>query len=280
MDTTETAWLADGISLQTFAMNIITLGVTRNSVPQFLGDNSQIAYRRRALWTPKVADERPWAPAMWVRASNSDGVIPTTHIDKMAAIYSNLRALRGLFWKPNGAPITLTKKWYELGPTIISVDAQACLVGGLEPTFTGPYKCALIADLNLPDPYFYGEEDTQTVPKQTTPWTSWTGLGDTATQRVTLEFVGPLVNPTLTLSDPIPDIWISLGTNIATGDKITVDCDLYTAVRDSDEANMIGVVTNSGSRSWMLVQPGENTMQLIADSGSGHVVVRYRPAYL
>lgn len=277
-NTTDTFWEVDGQSLQTYAWNIVTLGDGRDGVPGFRGDNSVVAYRRGANWRQKVPEQRVITLGMWVQGSNSDGAI--TGMGERAQYHANLRALKALFWKDFGAQVNLTKKWVHTdGTTIKSATAKAEFVGGLEPSMTTRFSAAVTVDLLLADPFFYGAEVTQSIPYQPTPWTVFNAEGDAITNKVNLEFNGALTNPTLTLAEPIPDVYVTVGSTIAGGAKITLDCDAYTAIRNTDSANMIGAISHSGSRSWMYVRPGANTMLLTGAAGSGTCSVKYQPAF-
>jgi hypothetical protein len=277
-NSTTTYWDVDGTSLQTYAQNIETLGGSRDGLPTFRGTNSEIAYRRGALWHAKTPEQRIVSLGFWVQGTDSNGAV--TGMGEKAQYAANMRAIKSLVWKDFGAQINLTKRWLHTdGSTIKSATALAEFAGMTDPVMVGPYASRFVLDFLLADPYFYAAEVTQAVPYQPTPWTSFTAEGDVITNRVTLEMNGPLTNPTLTLSDPTPDIFVTLGVTVAGADKVTLDCDMYTAIRTSDSANLIGSVTHSGSRNWMYVRPGTNTMLLTGSSGSGNCSVKYRPAY-
>jgi len=274
----DTYWEVDGTSLQTYAMNISTLGGGRDSVPTWRGDNSEVAYRRGGSWRQKTPEQRVITLAMWVQGTDSNGNV--TGMGQRAQFRENIRAIKQLFWNDRGVEVALKKKWLHTdGTTVKSATAQAQLVNDLAYDMQGEFSAVIAVDLLLADPFFYGVEVTQAVPYQTTPWTSFVAEGDAITNKVKLEFNGALTNPTLTLSDPTPDVFVTAGVNIIGGDKLTLDCDLYTAIRTSDSANLIGVVAHSGSRQWMFVQPGTNTMLLTGSAGSGTCSVKYQPAF-
>jgi hypothetical protein len=277
-NSTTTYWDVDGTSLQTYARNITTLGGSRDGLPEFRGSNTEIAYRRGAMWHAKVPESRIVSLGMWVHGLDDNGAV--TAMGERAQYTANMRAIKALVWKDFSNQINLTKRWLHTdGTTVKSATALAEFAGMTDPVMAGPYASKFVIDFLLADPFFYGAEVSQAVPYQVTPWTSWSAEGDLITNRVTLEFNGTLTNPTLTLSDPVPDVFVTVGSTIGGGDKVTLDCDLYTAIRTSDSANLIGSVTHSGSRQWMYVRPGTNTMLLTGAGGAGSCTVKYRPAF-
>jgi hypothetical protein len=275
-NTTATYWDVDGVSLQTFAWNIQTLGGTRGGVPTFRGENRQTAFRRGADWRPKTPEQRVISLAMWVQGSDDNGAAPVGRSEK-SQYTENLRALRALFWRDESRQVTLTKRWLDTGDVVRSASALAEASGSMDPDMMGPYGSTLIVDLLLADPFFYGSEITATLVKDATQVV--TPGGDAMTHRVTLEFNGALTNPKILNTTPNPDVWVKAGTTIGAGNKVTLDADMYTAIRSSDSANLIGAVSHSGARHWMPLAKGANSLTLTADSGSGTCAVKYRPAF-
>jgi hypothetical protein len=275
-NTTTTYWDVDGVSLQTLAWNIRTLGGGRNGVPTFRGENRQTAFRRGTEWRPKVPGQRTLPLVMWVQGSDDNGNPPVSRSER-AQYTENLRALRALFWRDEARQVALTKRWLDTGDVVRSATAMVEIAGGMEPDMNGPNMSNLVVDLLLADPFFYGSEQTATLAKNVTQVV--TPGGDAMTHRVVLEFNGALTNPMVTNTTPNPDVWVKAGTSVSGGDKVTLDCDWYTAVRQSDNANLIGAMTHSGARHWMPLAKGANSLTLTADAGSGTCAVKYRPAF-
>lgn len=275
-NTTTTYWDVDGVSLQTFAWNIRTLGGTRGGVPSFRGENRETAFRRGAEWRPKVPGQRTLSLAMWVQGSDANGNPPSGRSEK-AQYTENLRALQALFWQDEARQVTLTKRWLDTTDVVRSASALVEIGGTMDPDMAGPLFSAVMVDLLMADPFFYGAETTATLAVGT-PQTVTPG-GNAMTHRVNLEFNGALTNPVLTNTTPNPDVWVKAGTTVAAGGKVTLDCDMYTAVRASDSANLIGAITHSGARHWMPLAKGANSLTLTADAGSGTCSVKYRPAF-
>ena len=275
-NTTTTYWDVDGTSLQTYAWNIRTLGGSRGGVPSFRGENLQVAYRRGAAWRPKVPAQRVLTLAMWVQGSDENGNPPTLRSER-AEYEKNLRALQSLFWQDEARQVLLTKRWLDPTDVVRSASALVEIAGAMEPDMFGQTSSALLVDLLMADPFFYGPEVTATLAKDVTQVV--TPGGHATTHRVSLEFNGSISNPRVTNVTPTPDVYVQAGTDVAIGDKVTLDCDQYTATRTSDAANLIGVVTHSGARHWMPLAKGANSLTLTGASGTGTCAVKYRPAW-
>jgi hypothetical protein len=275
-NSTTTYWDVDGVSLQTYAYNITTLGGSRGALPVFGGENRTTVYRRGAEWRPKVLEPRTLTLAMWVQGSDADGNPPTSRSVK-AQYNENLRALRAMFWRDESRLVTLTKRWLSPTDTVLTASAEVEIAGAMEAEMNGPFHSAVMVDLNMPDPFFYGAEQTATLVKDAAQ--NVVVAGDAKTERVTLVMNGALTNPQVMNTTPNPDVWVRLGVAVAGGTTATIDCDWYTATRSSDGANLIGAVTHSGARHWMPLAAGTNNLTLTASAGTGTCTVKYRPAF-
>lgn len=266
--TTETFWDIDGTPLNTLCWNVETLGGGRSSVPQYRGDDTVMAYRPGARHEDKQVDNRIIPLQMWVNSSKDDGSTPMLRDEQYEA---NLRALRNLMWRDDGAEFSITKRWRE-GGAMKQATAMASLASDLAPAMKGPYAGSIGVDLLLANPWFYEPVQTVTLVKDTPQVVTNPGDARTNGYGGTIEFIGPLTNPKVTNGS----VWVQVGLAIATGDKVTLDMWEWTAVRDGDSANVIGAVTHSGARQWMPLTKGSNTLELTATSGTGTAVLKFR----
>lgn len=241
------------------------------------GSNTKVAYGHREGWRAKYMDARTISLGMWVTGFDDDG-LPTA-MGPERKFNQNLMNLQSLFWRDEQQQFTLTKRWKDpVSGTVLSASTLAELTSDLVPEMRGPYSARLVVDLWLADPLFYGPDVNVAIPMNTP--TVVNNPGTAKTSKMLLEFNGILGNGKLTNQTFTPDIWVQVGFAIAGGDAITLDVQEMTAIRTSDSANLIGAVTRSGSRSWMRLAPGANTLELTATSGSGTVDLTYAPAYL
>lgn len=254
-NTTATYWDIDGVSLNTYAHNITTLGGGRTNTPPLRGENVTVPYRRGQLYLPKTADSRDITLAMWVAGRKSDGTFESYSVQEKFEY--NLNILRQLMWK-EGSQVTLTKRFYR-GGSIIEASAKAELTRGFAPDMDAPGYGHMSLTFELADPFFYGDEVEVEIEEGTETVTI---DGDTFTNNIQLDLPADatLVNQTAT-----PDIGIH--TNVAA----TVD--VYTKLVSGLSAN--GLIETSGSSMWFVLFPGENDLLAVG----GDATIRYRPAY-
>lgn len=293
MNTTETYWEVDGVSLQTYAWNITTGGRDRTPSIPLRGDNLVVPYAPGAVFMKKIPDSRSLTLRMWVQGSNANGTIPTEHYTRQ--LYEkNVRDLRRLLWSPR-KELTLTKRFWvpiaeltaggvNIAPltkvgtyALYSASAKAQFTGGFDPTMQGGSHATFEVDLTLADPYFYSDELTVSLAVGNR---NLTILGDDRTLDVSLEFVGPRAGITLR-NNTIPTEFRYTGT-IASGSTLTVKVKDFSAnlVTGSTTANSVGYVKHNGDSFWLPLEAGTNALIYSATSGSGATTLKYRPVWI
>lgn len=173
-NTTETFWDVNGISLQTMAFNISSLGGDRKSVPPVRGSNVLIPHHAGKEWVPKEVDERTQTLAMWVVGQNEDG---TVDAEGKILFDRNLKKLQRLLWRPK-EQLTITKRFWILATeltdagislvglpvddsgdyVLIEAVGEGEYVGGLTPDMHGQTMGRFTVDLKFADPFYYGAE--------------------------------------------------------------------------------------------------------------------------
>jgi hypothetical protein len=268
-------WDVDGTSLHTYATKIVNLGGPYTGAIPMRGANLAVPYRPGQIWRPKVPDARTLQLGFIVIGKSDEGAKVGDPIQQAGLNYRNLRAL---LWRDDGSQYSLTKRWRHAG-ALVSATALAAYAGGLDADMAGMPRSIVrtAVSLLLADPYFYSAATTTNV---TTSGASVSNPGDAAAIGfgLTVKFNGPLTNPAvlnITLG-----LELALGTTIAGGDSITVDCDAYTVTRTSDSANLVGALTHSGARQWFGLARGSNSLDLTTDAGAGTVDVTFRAPYL
>lgn len=274
-DTTDTVWTADGVSLQTFAQNITTLG-GRFSPPPMRGDDITVPYSPGQRWIAKTPDSRIIPLAMWVRGWNADGSRPT---DTARKFDENWRTLRNLLWQPN-RQIALKKKFWVEG-VLRSATALAQFEGGLEPTMKGRNGAKFVVDLKLADPYFYDDElktfnlvngdQTIIVP------------GDVETRNLLLTINGSRNQIKVISKTVAPDIQVEYYAALNTGDTAVIDVINYKATTTPSGLaayTSTGKIRHAGAPHWLGIAAGSNLMNLSSTSGIGTVQLQARGAWI
>ncbi len=154
-NSTEEYWSIDGVSLSQFGWAVTTVGGSRYDLPTRRGENRVFAYRPGAVHRPKLPDARVIELVMWV--TGTDPATGAQVADPRLRWNDSWDTLRRLVWKPNGAQVTLTRRWFLTvsgSPTLVTADAQAEVVDSMAPTTTGWPRRPFTLSLLLADSYF------------------------------------------------------------------------------------------------------------------------------
>ncbi len=278
-NSTDEWWSIDGTSLHQYGWNVTTIGGSRYDLPPRRGEDIRLAYRPGAIHRPKLPDSRTVSLIMWV--TGADPATGVAASDAALRFNDSWDFLRRLVWKPNGAQITLTRRWnLTVGSvkTLIVAEAQAEIADTMSPTMTGRTRADFTMTLLLADPFFYGPQITEPLNVGQTVAVSNPGHDIVTHANLQVDFVGPLTNPRLTNTTSNPDVWVQYTGTIGSGTTLTLDVGAYTAFAGT--TNLIGGISHSGARHWMGLLPGTNSLTFSATSGAGTAAVRYRPPYI
>lgn len=102
--------------------------------------------------------------------------------------------------------------------------------------------------------------------------------GNERTHEIVFELTGPIENPRLTNTDL--GVYVEALVTLGAGEILTIDGVAFTA--DIDGTTAIGSIRHSGARQWMLLEPGDNAMELTGSGigGGTSLETRFRPAYI
>ena len=273
---TTTYWDINGVPLQTYAYNISTWGGDLQAPPPLRGEDITIPYVPGKRFMPRVPDSRSMTLEMWVVGADVDGKVPTSATMR-AEFEKNLKMLRNLFWN-QGNPVTLTKRWKEYGSsTVLTASAKAIYASGFAPAMNGALRASFSVEFLLPDPFFYGAEQTINFSATATSNQTFTVPGDYETSRLTMQFNGARTN--MRLTNTSRGIYVNVNNTLGAGSSILVNPEAWTAVKDSS-SNVVSQVTYVGHTNWMSLSPGAQTLSLTSSSGTGSGVLKYTPRYL
>lgn len=275
-ETTEETYEVDGVVLNTYASNLQTL-TGRSSTPPLKGENVEIPYRRGRRWEPKAEDEKVETWTMWVVGADADGMVPPE--GARAQFNANLLALKRLFGVRH-RQLALVKK-LRFPDGLREFSALGEVTGAIEPTVGAAGTRAVFSvDMTLADPFWYGEEVTETIAPMTA--TTVENPGTAAARDLAIRLIGPLTNPRI-LRSTDPEIQVRYQGLIASGSYVDLDVGNYLATDDLGN-NVVGRVSHAGSLTWMELLPGENDITLdswtsLSSPGAGSAQIVYRPPY-
>ncbi len=132
-------------------------------------------------------------------------------------------------------------------------------------------------ELELPDPFFYATgltPDVKTVSSSPSTWTH-INVGSAPATNLVITLEGPLSNPILRNQNN--GIWIQYVGTILSGDSVVMDTKYYTCMQG--DQNMISIVKHGGDAYWMILDAGNNSMELETDVVGGSVTLAYFPAF-
>lgn len=256
-------WDIDGVSLHQYGWSVATFGGSRYDLPPRRGDNIKFAYRPGAIHRNKLADSRTIELAMWVTGADP-GTGEATG-DAQLAFNDSWDFLRRLVWRPDGAQVALTRRWFltvDGAKTLVAATAQAEISDTMAPTMTGRTRADFTMTLLLADPFFYGDEITAGIGGSATVVNPGHDLAAHNNMVIDLSAGARLTNTSVN-----PPVWVQ-----SSGGG-TLDVGAYTALAGG--SNVIGGVTHSGSRRWMVLVPGENHLTC-----TGSATIRFRPPYV
>lgn len=90
---------------------------------------------------------------------------------------------------------------------------------------------------------------------------------------ITME--GPLSNPVLRNQNN--GVWVQYIGTIPIGKAVVLDTKRFTCMQDED--NMISIVKHGGDAYWMILDAGDNSMELETETIGGSVTLEYYPAF-
>jgi hypothetical protein len=271
---TPTYWAVDGVSLQTFAFDIETVGGDRLAPPPLRGNDWTVPHAPGDLWIPKQVGARTMSLDMWVVGVNEDGSVPTG--SNAQKFDDNFRKLRQLLWTPR-RQFELTKRFYVDGE-LKTATALAQYSGGINPAMTGRARGGFSVDLKLADPYFYGPEINTNL---LTGSQTVTVEGDDSTQAIKIHVDGPRKN--LRIYNSTLDVYVEYHADLNTGDSLDIDVRAFSSVTDPatlPSYSSSSDIRHAGDAFWFLLAPGVNTIQVTSDTGIGGIVLTRQEVWL
>jgi hypothetical protein len=271
-------WSWNGLSLHSAYWNIASFGGSRFALPTLRGGDYAVPFRAGQNWRSKWPDSRSITLAMWLSGDASSAVgYPAP--DARLAFNNNLQQLRQAFWTrgSGGGSLQgqLQRNWYLTQGTnkLVASTAMAEIAGSMDLTMNGRTSAAFSVDFLLSDPLFYGALQTVAC---TGASTTCTGLGEgivgegypsaVASFTVTLSAAATVTNGTAGVS-----FTVAAGPTF----PVTVDILNYT-VTDNAGVNQAATLAHAGSRMWMCLIPGANTITVSA----GTATFRWNDAYI
>lgn len=252
-------WTFNGFSLSARGKWDVEAVIEGIGIPKFRGKDLQVPFQHGNRWIKKRFDSRKVVLSMWIKGTDRSD------------LDVNIDAFLTAIGIPGLHPLARTLR---SGETRL---AQAELCSDINFVRKNPGYAKFALELELPDPFFYATDkttDTRTVSVSPLIWTHINeGSAPATAMIITLE--GPLSNPVL--KNRNKDVWIQYVGTIASGQSVVLDTKYFTCLQGDE--NMISIVKHGGDAYWMILEAGNNSMELETETTGGRVKLEYYPAF-
>ena len=252
-------WTFNGFSLSSKGKWDVEAVIEGIGIPKFRGNDLRVPFQHGNRWIKKRFDSRKVVLSMWIKGTDRADL--DTNIDVFLTAIGQL----GLH--------TLSRT-LRSGETRL---AQAELCAEIHFVRKNPGYAKFALELELPDPFFYAMDktiDVRTVSSSPHIWTHANEGSAPATHMIiTLE--GPLSNPILRNQNN--GVWMQYVGTIASEEAVALDTKHFTCLQWNE--NRISIVKHGGDADWMILDAGNNNMELETNTIGGRVTLEYYPAY-
>jgi hypothetical protein len=255
-------WSFGGLDFATLGVKTTKI-IGAGAIPPLRGKNVPLASLPGELWTPHQPGARRVALAL---------TLADTLIGDEAATRALLQEMAGVFARP-GLQNLVQHRWDGVDVTAQAqaVDFPPDDVSSVGLVFVG------VADFELPDPYFYGDDvvlAATAIPASGTH-VAITNPGDVRGHRIVFTLAGPFANPRIT--NNTNGNWLEVDVNTAAGQELVVDVGAFTAFNNGLTA--IGSVRKN-SVPWLFLEPGVNDLEVTGTAVGGTLAATFRPPHL
>lgn len=252
-------WTFNGFSLSSRGKWDVEAVIEGIGIPKFRGKDLQVPFQHGNRWIKKRFDSRKIVFSMWIKGTDR------------ADLDQNIDAFMMAIGNPGLHTLSRTLR---SGETRL---AQAELCSEIHFVRKNPGYAKFALELELPDPFFYATGKTTDVREIDTAPFIWThanaGSAPATAMVITLE--GPLSNPVLRNRNN--GVWIQYLGTIVSGESVVLDTKYFTCLQG--EENMISIVKHGGDAYWMILDAGDNSLELATETTGGSVTLEYYPAY-
>lgn len=228
-------------------------------IPRYRGSDLQVPFQHGRRWIKKRFDRRKVVLSMWIRGKDKPEL--DSRIDEF------LKAIG----QPGIHPLVRTLR----DGAVRQAQAELCAEIHFIRNSPGYAKFAL--ELELANPFFYGVDMStavQTVAANPSIWTH-TNQGTAPATKMRITLTGPLSNPILRNQNN--GVWIQYLGTIASGEAVLIETGTFRCQKGAE--NQLSVIKHGGDAYWMILEAGENSLQLETDTTGGTVTIEYLPSY-
>lgn len=252
-------WTFDSVDLSSYAVLVRNMNDAED-LPGLRGEDVAVPYLPGRRFAPKLPDAKRMALALWITDTNDAGVLVEPTAQRQAQV--NLDSLRTLFARPGRRSLV------HVLPDGTSRTAMAEVVSFQVQESRGRRETFLaVVDFALADPFLYGAnvvDAGRSIASSPTDF-SITNPGTYRTNRIVLDFTGPISNPRVL--QQTTGIYVECLVTVGSGLHLIIDCENFTATNDG--LNAIGSIRHSGDFRWLILEPGANSLRVTATTPGG-----------
>jgi len=228
-------------------------------IPPYRGSDLGVPFQHGKRWIKKRFDRRKVVLSMWIKGANRERL--DQHIDEF---------LKGI-GTPGLHPLRRVMKNGEIR------EAQGELCAPIHLARKGPGYAKFALEIELADPFFYGTTLSTETKVSSGTKTTWThaNVGTAQAVKMKVTLTGPLSNPVLW--NKSNDVWLQYLGSLGIGDTLVIDTKAFTALLNG--VNRISAIRHGGDPYWMVLGPGNNSLELETGTVGGSAKVEYYPAF-
>ena len=252
-------WTYNGFSLSSRGKWDVEAVIEGIGIPEFRGNDLRVPFQHGNRWIKKRFDSRKVVLSMWIKGTDR------------ADLDDNIDTFLTAIGNPGLHTLSRTLRSGEIRL------AQAEVCSEIHFVRKNPGYAKFALELELPDPFFYATDQATEAKAVVSSPITWTHLntGSAPATNMVITLVGPLSNPVLRNKNS--GIWIQYIGTILSGESVVLDTKHYTCMQDED--NMISIVKHGGDAYWMILDAGDNSMELETEMIGGTVTIEYYPVY-
>ena len=252
-------WTYNGFSLSSRGKWDVEAVIEGIGIPKFRGKDLQVPFQHGNRWIRKRFDSRKVILSMWIKGADR------------ADLDQNIDVFLTAIGNPGIHPLVRTLR---SGETRL---AQAELCSDIHFVRKNPGYAKFALELELSDPFFYGTKKTTDVRTVSVSPFTWTHAneGTAPATNMVITFKGPLSNPVL--KNRNNGVWIQYVGTIANGESVVLDTKHFTCLQGDE--NRISIVKHGGDAYWMILDAGNNSMELETETIGGSATLEYYPAF-
>lgn len=262
-------WMYNDVELNSKAWGIQS--VDGLSTPSLRGSNLQVPFANGNRWIKKRYDSKIIMLNMYALGVNETSGLITIGMTQFEQLDANIDYLLKIFGVRGQHVLRRTMRNGEIREALAEVYRSV----EFKRKKGGDAKFSI--EFELADPFFYGTDLTRQTKAISSTEVAWThnNPGTAPVTKAVITLNGPLDSPKIENLDN--DIWMQYQGAIAAGETVIINTADFSCEKDG--VNMISAIKHGGDAYWMILEPGNNSLEVTTQATGGSIEIEYYPAY-